>query len=815
MTFRLPPLAFVLALPIAAQAPTLTVSPYVGNVTPTSATITWATNVAGSSELRFSSDQTFNQTVAAVDQTLDWRYFHSATLTGLQPGTTYNYKVYTSGGDLSPATLTFRTAPPTSSTSFTFGAMGDGRGGGSGANAVASRMNSENFDLVIHTGDFIVDTGCAGSSSPSSTSTVADFISQFFTIHKSWLGRTPFFGVMGNHEMGSCGPEFFTKMFTNPGNERYYSFDWANAHFVGVDVTQSYGVGSAQYTWLENDLRTSTKPWKFVFFHYPAYSSGNHGSDATVQSALIPLFEQHGVDLVFNGHDHTYERTVPILAGAQSADATKAITYVVSGGAGAPLYNTSGAWFTSAAFSKYHYMRLEVLDDCRLQGTAIDSNGAIFDTFTLDRGGCTAPTVPTGLRATAGDGAVDLAWNSNPGTIAGYNVKRSTVAGDPNPPALASLVTGTSYRDTAVSNGTTYHYALSASNGAGQTSANSASVSATPNATAPAITTQPISRTVTVGQLASFSVVATGSAPLSYQWRKNGSALSGATAASYTTPPTSTSDSGSAFDVVVSNGVGSVTSSAATLTVNGTSTSYAETEPNNSIATANSVAATVTSITGNLTVSTDLDHFAVTLSAGEKLTVNMSGPSGPDWDLYLVNSAGTTLAKSEGSTTTEALTYTNGGASAVTVVLKVTVYKDGHSSPYTLALGRTVPPPSSSFNEVEPNNGTSAANAVPDSATKLVGYIGSSTDNDYYKLNVGAGRTLGLAMTGPSGSSYDYDLYLYNATGTTQLAAGEGSTTTENVSWKNTGSTAVSVIVAVKRYKGSSATTPYTVGLTR
>jgi len=84
---------------------------------------------------------------------------------------------------------------------------------------------------------------------------------------------------------------------------------------------------------------------------------------------------------------------------------------------------------------------------------------------------------------------------------------------------------------------------------------------------APAITTQPASTTVTVGQTATFSVVASGTAPLSYQWRKNGTTVSGATSASYTAPAASTSDSGAAFSVVVTNSAGSVTSGDATLKV--------------------------------------------------------------------------------------------------------------------------------------------------------------------------------------------------------------------------------------------------------
>jgi hypothetical protein len=85
---------------------------------------------------------------------------------------------------------------------------------------------------------------------------------------------------------------------------------------------------------------------------------------------------------------------------------------------------------------------------------------------------------------------------------------------------------------------------------------------------APSITTQPASQTVTAGQTASFSVAATGTVPLSYQWRKNGTAISGATSSSYTTPATTSADNGAQFTVVVTNTAGSVTSNAATLTVN-------------------------------------------------------------------------------------------------------------------------------------------------------------------------------------------------------------------------------------------------------
>ncbi len=95
----------------------------------------------------------------------------------------------------------------------------------------------------------------------------------------------------------------------------------------------------------------------------------------------------------------------------------------------------------------------------------------------------------------------------------------------------------------------------------------STGTSATPSAVAPAITTQPANQTAVSGQTATFSVVATGTAPLSYQWQKSGANISGATSSTYTTPAVASADNGASFRVVVTNGAGSVTSNSATLTV--------------------------------------------------------------------------------------------------------------------------------------------------------------------------------------------------------------------------------------------------------
>ena len=110
-------------------------------------------------------------------------------------------------------------------------------------------------------------------------------------------------------------------------------------------------------------------------------------------------------------------------------------------------------------------------------------------------------------------------------------------------------------------------FAVVVSNSAGNVTSNSATLTVNPDPIAPSITSQPASQTITAGQTAKFSVSASGTAPLNYQWQKNGGAISGATSSSYTTPAEAASDNGAQFTAVVRNSAGSVTSNAATLTV--------------------------------------------------------------------------------------------------------------------------------------------------------------------------------------------------------------------------------------------------------
>ena len=166
-------------------------------------------------------------------------------------------------------------------------------------------------------------------------------------------------------------------------------------------------------------------------------------------------------------------------------------------------------------------------------------------------------TVTAGQTATfnvvaSGTAPLSYQWKKNSTAISGATASSYTT------PATATTDSGSTFTVTV-------------SNTAGNVTSNSATLTVNAAAVAPTITTQPQSVTVTAGQTATFSVVASGTAPLSYQWKKGGTAISGATASSYTTPATATTDSGSTFTVTVSNTAGSMTSNSATLTVNAAS----------------------------------------------------------------------------------------------------------------------------------------------------------------------------------------------------------------------------------------------------
>jgi hypothetical protein len=187
--------------------------------------------------------------------------------------------------------------------------------------------------------------------------------------------------------------------------------------------------------------------------------------------------------------------------------------------------------------------------------------------ITLSGTGMTALAInsqPVSQSVTTGQTATFSVSAAGSGTLT-YQWKKSGVA--------ISGATGTSYTTPATTsseNGAQFTVVVTDSNGS--LTSNPAILTVTTTTVAPSITAQPASQTVMAGQTATFSVTATGTGPLTYQWTKGGAAISGATLASYTTPATTTANTGSQFAVTVTNNQGNITSSAATLTVNAATT---------------------------------------------------------------------------------------------------------------------------------------------------------------------------------------------------------------------------------------------------
>lgn len=396
------------------KTPTLLVYPYLGETTTVSATISWATDTAGASYVHYSLDLGYSNIVTATDSTYDGKYWHAATITGLTADTTYYYKAYTGGHDVTPwSEVTFTTAPASTTSRLTFAALGDSRPDGESsppsqeALDVAAEMEQHSIDLALHTGDIVFAGGiCSGDNS-----TWNQYIRAYFDLYRQSMGHVPFYPSLGNHELhgDSCGYQGYTDVYYLPENapagdeEEYYSLNWGNAHFVALDTNQDYNTGSAQYNWLVNDLQSSTQPWKFVFFHHPSYSSGLHGSTSEVQTHLVPIFETYGVSVVFNGHDHHYERTCPISNNTCTTPQDGGVVYYVTGGGGAPLYPAFGDWFTASRNTINHFLKVEI-NDCWLRIDAIDTNGDVFDSYEIDHCPANEPPVANDDTYSVGEG---------------------------------------------------------------------------------------------------------------------------------------------------------------------------------------------------------------------------------------------------------------------------------------------------------------------------------------------------------------------------------------------------------------------------
>jgi predicted phosphodiesterase len=196
--------------------------------------------------------------------------------------------------------------------SLKFAAFGDNGTGDRPQYEVGEQMAKVHatfpFDLVIMLGDNMY-----GGQKP------ADFVKKFEQPYAALLAAgVKFQASLGNHDR----PENVGYKPYNMNGQRYYTFARNNVRFFALDSTF---MDPKQVSWLDGALGDASEDWKICFFHHPLYSNASrHGSSVDLRVLLEPLFLKHGVNVVFSGHDHVYERVKP----------QKGIYYFVSGSAG-------------------------------------------------------------------------------------------------------------------------------------------------------------------------------------------------------------------------------------------------------------------------------------------------------------------------------------------------------------------------------------------------------------------------------------------------------------------------------------------------
>lgn len=258
-----------------------------------------------------------------------------------------------------------KAAQPQASDSLKFAIIGDSGTGSSAQYRVAERLIASRktfpYEFVLMMGDNLYGSENA-----------AAYEKKFERPYKPLLDAgIKFYASLGNHDEPT---QRYYKNF-NMGGERFYTFKpKENIRLFALD---SNYMDKTQLEWLDKELKASGSDWKIAFFHHPVYSSGGtHGSDENLRALLEPLFLKYGVDAVFAGHEHFYERIKP----------QRGIYYFTSGGA-AKLRegNVRPSDLTAKKFDTgYHFMLVEVGKDV-LDFQVITDEGKVVDSGPLPR----------------------------------------------------------------------------------------------------------------------------------------------------------------------------------------------------------------------------------------------------------------------------------------------------------------------------------------------------------------------------------------------------------------------------------------------
>lgn len=236
------------------------------------------------------------------------------------------------------------------------------------ARLMARRHQDSPVDLVIHAGDILYDNR-------------PDALERLLRRPYAPLlaAGVPFHAVLGNHDLGNDGGAALLEAPELGMEGRWYSLVRGPVRFVMLD-TNTDARWQHQLPWLKRVLRDNSSPWIVVVGHHPILSSGLYGNDAQSYARLAPLFARHGVQLYLNGHDHHYERTLPLHG----------TTYLTVGIGGAVLRPVLPGPGTAAAVSRHGLVEISA-SSTTLELRAWDLGERLIDAATLNRDGSLQP----------------------------------------------------------------------------------------------------------------------------------------------------------------------------------------------------------------------------------------------------------------------------------------------------------------------------------------------------------------------------------------------------------------------------------------
>lgn len=302
----------------------------------------------------------------------DYREHEVRICGGLRPGTQYSYRV---GGAMEVngwsdvySFVTPREAGTFDSYRLAF--FGDSRSDPETWGQVLAAIDAHAPDFMIASGD-MVDSGSSQAS-----------WDEWFSQAGDVLARRPVALAHGNHEY--LAQSYFAQVGL-PANEEWYAVDFGDMLLTVLNdtVRDDEEISTEQVQFLRGEFATTSATWRIASHHQPLYSTcSGHGSNEELREIWGPEFDAGNLDIDLAGHNHTYERSVPITSDAEAPDG---VTYLVSGGAGAPLYEDADAdWFGEVSKPVNHYVIADVSDGT-MNAVAYDLSGNVIDQFTLTK----------------------------------------------------------------------------------------------------------------------------------------------------------------------------------------------------------------------------------------------------------------------------------------------------------------------------------------------------------------------------------------------------------------------------------------------